>query len=99
MNQPRRPLFAIRVDSSTPLALAAGLVIGHVVAAMAESGIERTLALPSAFIFVVAGAAAVVCALLAMRERDPKASPTAPIGRWIGAIGAGLVAALAPGLF
>ncbi len=91
----RRFLNLPRTDGSTPLALAAGLAIGHVVAAMAESGVARTLALPSAILFVAAAAAAVVCALHGLASRRPGSAAPPPLARWITALGTGLVGALA----
>ena len=99
MSEPHHPASRPRPDASTPLALAAGLAIGHVVAAMAESGIDRTLAGPSAVVFVLASCAAVVCALQAARSRGPRPAAAAPLRRWVAALGAGLLSALAPGLF
>jgi multisubunit Na+/H+ antiporter MnhB subunit len=82
-------------DPLTLLALAAGLAMGHVVAAMAEQSTAPGLAMPAALVFVACGSAAVLCALAAApRPRWP-----APrLGRWITAIGAGLLGALAPAL-
>jgi len=99
MPEPIPPALVRRLDGSTPLALAAGLAVGHLVVAMAESGVERTLALPSAVVFVLASGAAVVCSLLATRAAMPRSAAAANVRRWVGAFGAGLLAAaLAPGL-
>jgi threonine/homoserine/homoserine lactone efflux protein len=82
-------------DPLTLFALAAGLAMGQVVAAMAEPQAPPSVALPAALAFVVFGSAAVVCALAAV----PRPRWTAPrFGRWIAAIGAGLLMALAPAL-
>jgi hypothetical protein len=82
-------------DTLTLFALAAGLAMGHVVATMAEQSTAPNLALPSALAFVVFGSAGVLCALAAV----PRPRWVAPrIGRWITAIGAGLLGTLAPAL-
>ena len=87
-----------RSDGLTPLALAAGLALGHIVAAMAETGPAGPATTFTALVFVIAGSAATTCALAAtaaqggngLRDRRPG---------WIVAIGAGLLAALAPGMW
>jgi hypothetical protein len=82
-------------DSLTLFALAAGLGMGHVVAAMAEQSTTLGVALPSALVFVVCGSAGVLCALAAV----PRPGRPAPrFGRWATAIGVGLLGALLPAL-
>ena len=94
MNDSSRTASTSR-DSLTLLALAAGLAMGHVVAAMAEPSSASTSALPSALVFIVSGSAAVLCALASV----PRPRWVAPrFGRWITALGAGLLGSLAPAL-
>jgi drug/metabolite transporter (DMT)-like permease len=94
MNDSSRTAPPLR-DAQTLLALAAGLAMGHVVRAMAERSAESALAMPSAVVFLVCGCAGVVCALVAV----PRPRWVGPrIGRWVAAIGVGLLGALAPPL-
>ncbi|MEP6740273.1 MAG: hypothetical protein ABJA61_07825 [Caldimonas sp.] len=94
MNDSSRAAPPLR-DSLTLLALAAGLVMGHVVIAMAEHSAVPRMALPSALVFVVFGSAGVLCALAAV----PRPRWVAPLfARWLTAIGAGLLGALGPAL-
>jgi hypothetical protein len=89
------PAASSPLDSRTLLGLAAGLAMGHVVAAMAEPSAAAGVALPSAIVFLVFGSAATVCGLAAM-PRPRWVSPR--FGLWITAIGAGLLGALLPPL-
>jgi hypothetical protein len=89
------PTVSTPLDARTLLGLAAGLAMGHVVAAMAELSAAGGIALPSAIAFLVFGSAATVCALAAM----PRPRWVGPrFGLWIAAIGAGLLGALLPPL-
>jgi hypothetical protein len=82
-------------DSLSLFALAAGLAMGHVVVAMAEQTTLSRATFASAVVFVVFGAAAVLCALASV----PRPRWVAPrFARWITAIGAGLLGSLAPAL-
>ncbi len=82
-------------DPLSLLALAAGLAMGQVVAAMAEHATTPGSALPSAVVFVVFGSLAVLFALASV----PRPRWVAPrFARWITAIGAGLLGALSPAL-
>ena len=84
-----------RFDSLTCIALAAGLAMGNVVTALAERAATSSIALPAAFVFVISCSAAVVCVLASV----PRPRWTAPAtGRWITAIGAGVLGALGPAL-
>ena len=66
-------------DSLTLFALAAGLAMGHVVVALAESAARDGLALPAAIVFLVCGSAAVLCSLAAV----PRPRWVAPrFARW-----------------
>jgi drug/metabolite transporter (DMT)-like permease len=94
MNDPSRTAPPSR-DTLTLLALAAGLAMGHVVVAMAGQSTAPGRALPSALVFVGCGSAAVLCALAAV-PRPHWVQPR--VGRWVTAIGAGLLGTLAPNL-
>ncbi len=90
MNNSPRTVSPAR-DSLTLFALASGLAMGHVVAAMAAQSAAPATALPSALVFLVCGSAGVLCALAAA----PQPRRQAPrFLRWTTAIGAGLLATL-----
>ena len=83
------------LDARTLLALAAGLAMGHVVAALAELSATSSLAMPSAIVFLLSGSAATVCGLASL----PRPRWVGPrFGLWFTAVGAGLLGALAPPL-
>jgi hypothetical protein len=99
MNPPPRSFARRRADGPTALALAAGLALGHVVAAMAEQSVAGALTIVAAFVFIAAGSAGTVCALLGLTAGSGVASGRGDVARWIFAIGAGLIGALSPGFF
>ena len=96
MNQPTSPNTLRRNDGLTAFALAAGLVFGHFVQAMAESGVPGAVTMFSAVVFVAAATAGTVCALVTMASRADAARARARAGGWVLAIGTGFLAALAP---
>ena len=98
MNRPALPDTLRRHDGLTAFALAAGLVFGHFVQAMAESGQPGAVTLFSALVFLAAATAGTVCALVAMASRDDAARARERAPGWVLSIGAGLLGALAPGL-
>jgi hypothetical protein len=82
-------------DSLALVALAAGLAMGHVVAALAERATRDAAALPSALVFLVCGSAAVLCSLASV----PRPRWVAPrFARWTTALGLGLLGSLGPAL-
>ena len=99
MNNPSRPAARKRADGPTALALAAGLAFGHVVAAMAAQELAGAATLVAAFVFVIAGSAGTLCALVQLASGSGVAIGRGDVVRWVFAIGAGLMGALSPGFF
>ena len=98
MTDPVRPAARKRAPACTPLALAAGIGSGHVVAAMAAQDAAGPATVVAALVFVAAGAAGTVCALAGMAAGDGAPVGRSEVLRWATAIGAGLVGTLAPGM-
>jgi len=99
MNPSPRTAARKRADGPTALALAAGLAFGHVVAAMAAQELAGPATLVAAFVFVVAGSAGTLCALVQLASGSGVAIGRGDVVRWVFAIGAGLMGALSPGFF
>ncbi len=99
MNQPTRQLRSSGHDGLTAFALAAGLVFGHVVGAMAEHGAASSTTLPAALLFVVAASASTLCALANQAASKNTRAIRPRIARWLLALGAGFIGALSPTLF
>lgn len=95
MNLPSSPAEQRRADAPTAFALAAGLSIGHVVAAMADLEGAGDLTLASALVFVVAASGSTLCALAKLVSKSAHGGARSGGARWIIALGAGLLAALA----
>ncbi|HEX2542546.1 MAG TPA: hypothetical protein VHM00_15860 [Caldimonas sp.] len=99
MNEPARPTSRKRSDGTTAVALAAGLLFGHVVAAMAAQAAAGPATVVAAFVFVTAACAGTVCALAQLTTSRGVALARHDLVRWVLALGAGVVGALSPGLF
>ncbi|MEO6362987.1 MAG: hypothetical protein ABIO71_07140 [Caldimonas sp.] len=97
MNDPLRTATARRLDNLTLLALAAGLAFGHVVEAMAERAAIGGQTIVVALVFLGAASASTVCALLALAAGERRSRHERITG-WVAAIGAGVLAAIGPGL-
>ena len=90
----RRPVR----DGLNTLALAAGLALGHIVAAMAELGAAATATLPAALVFAAAAAASTLCVLANLASARGEPALRTRVGHWVIALGIGFVGALLPGL-
>ena len=88
-----------RPHGATVLALAAGLAFGHIVAAMAAQELAGPATVVAALVFVAAGSASTIFALVQMAADGDIAIDRSDVVRWVVAIGAGLIGALSPGLF
>ncbi len=98
MNQPTRPTARRHFGSVTPFALAAGLIVGHVVEAMGRTTDGSPATVVAAFVFVAAAMAGTVCGLAGLvAVRAPKRGREFVPGLVI-ATGLGIVVALLPGL-
>ena len=87
-----------RAHGATALALAVGLALGHIVAAMAAQELAGAATVVAAFVFVAAGSAGTICALVQLATGSDVAIGRSDVVRWVLAIGAGLMGALSPGL-
>ena len=96
--QPTRPAARSLFDNLTPFALAAGLIVGHVVEAMGRTANGDAMTAAAAFVFVAAALAGIVCGLAGLSApRDAKRA-RARIPGLVIVTGAGIVVALLPGL-
>ena len=96
--QPTRPAARSRFGNLTPFALAAGLIVGHVVEAMGRSANGDAMTAAAALVFVAAALAGTVCGLAGLSApRDAKRA-RARIPGLVIVTGAGIVVALLPGL-
>ena len=96
--QPNRPSARRRIISLAPFALAAGLIVGHVVEAMGRTAGGDPMTAVAAFIFVAAALAGTVCGLAGLSAPHDSKRARARIPGLLVVTGAGIVVALLPGL-
>ena len=99
MNEPpTRPATPSRSAGLAPFALAAGLIVGHVVEAMGRTANGDAMTAAAAFVFVAAALAGTVCGLAGLSAPQDAKRARARIPGFVIVTGAGIVVALLPGL-
>lgn len=96
--QPTRPAARRRNGSLMPFALAAGLIVGHVVEAMGRTANGDAMTAMAAFVFVAAALAGIVCGLAGLSAPQDAKRARERVPGLIVVTGAGIVVALLPGL-
>ncbi|MEO9069248.1 MAG: hypothetical protein ABI281_14085 [Caldimonas sp.] len=98
MNDPTRPVARRPFGGITPFALAAGLIVGHVVETMGRTTDGNSATIFAAFVFVAAAMAGTVCGLAGLAAGQAPETSRRFVPGLVVATGIGLLMALLPGL-